>query len=156
MLSARELAILKQIKRLIAQIPEDDDSVDSPKSISFSGSDQNIAGKPEGVEVSPGMPIREATPSFSDSSSRKRRGQPGDPRLRQAIRNEKEKHDEEWRNHLHEIFSALHSLDVPMGRFRNIFIQHEDGTRLPVSNWTDLDMADGVDRKRMIERLRKY
>jgi hypothetical protein len=86
----------------------------------------------------------------------KKRGRRSNPERREAIRKAIEKHGEDWRNHLNEIFTELDSQDVPLGDFEGTKIDLGDGQTTKASSWGDLDLAQGAQRRQILDTLRKY
>ena len=86
----------------------------------------------------------------------KRRGRRPNQERRNAIRSAVSKHGDQWRDHLNEIFAELDSQEVPLGDFVSIRIDLEDGQSSRISKWDDLDLAQGEQRKQIIDSLRKY
>jgi len=90
------------------------------------------------------------------ASVRKKRGRIPKPIRREAIHNAIIKQGDEWRDHLSEIFRELDSEDVFLGDFLGREIDLGDGQTTKVSKWDDLDLAQGDQRKRIVDTLRHY
>lgn len=86
----------------------------------------------------------------------KRRGRPPDQQRRDAIHTAVNKHGDEWREHLEEIFSELDNQEVPLRDFQGMTIDLGEGESRRARTWTDLDLAEGDQRKQIIDTLRKY
>jgi hypothetical protein len=87
--------------------------------------------------------------------SRGSRGRPPNQSRRDAIRNAITR-VERWRSHLDEVFKELDDQGVPLGDFGQRQIDLGDGQKQRVSKWEDLELADDVQRRRIIDALRKY
>jgi hypothetical protein len=85
-----------------------------------------------------------------------KRGRRSNPERRDAIRKAIVKHGEPWRDHLGEIFTELDSQQVPLGDFQGMNIDLGDGQSQKVSSWSDLDLAEGEQRRQILDALRKY
>lgn len=96
----------------------------------------------------------EMVPAANTTS--KRRGRHPNPERRDAIRNAISKHGEQWRDHLNEIFTELDSLEASLGDFQGVKIDLGDGQSRKVSSWDDLDLAQGEQRRQIVDTLRKY
>jgi hypothetical protein len=89
--------------------------------------------------------------------SAKKRGRRADPGRRNAIRTAILKHGEAWRDHLGEIFTELDSQKaVPLRDFQGMKIDLGDGASIKTSKWEDLDLAQGAQRRQIVDMLRKY
>ena len=88
-------------------------------------------------------------------ATRKRGRRPNADR-RSAIQKAILKHGDEWRNHLDDIFKELDEADVYLGDFQPMKIDLEDGESIKVENWGDLGLANGAQRNKIIDVLRKY
>jgi hypothetical protein len=113
------------------------------------------------VEVAGGNPARPPdtmpqSPSTEIPQTSKRRGRRPNPERREAIREALSKHGDQWRDHLHEIFSELDGAAVSLGDFQGVKISLGDGESQTATKWEDLDLAEGEDRARIIDALRKY
>jgi hypothetical protein len=86
----------------------------------------------------------------------KKRGRRSNPERRDAIRKAIEKHGEPWRDHLGEILTELDSQKVPLGYFQGREITLDDGETTKVWKWEDLDLAEGDQRRQILDALRKY
>jgi hypothetical protein len=86
----------------------------------------------------------------------KKRGRRPNPDRRDAIGKAIEKHGEEWRDHLGEIFAELDRQNVPLGDFQSIKVDVGDGQSAKISSWDDLDLAEGEQRRQILDTLRKY
>jgi hypothetical protein len=75
---------------------------------------------------------------------------------RDALHNAITKHGDEWRDHLSDIFKELDSKDVSLGDFQSREIDLGDDQSAKVWKWDDLDLAQGEQRKQIIDALRKY
>ena len=87
---------------------------------------------------------------------RKQRGRRSDPQRRAAIQEAILAHDEAWRDHLDEILETLERHEVPLGDFQNQEIDLDDSKPMRVSKWSDLALADGDQRRKLKDALRKY
>ena len=85
-----------------------------------------------------------------------RRGRPPNHERRDAIRSEVNKQGEGWREHLGEIFTELDSRGVLLGDFHGMTIDLGEGKSARAWTWTELDLAEGEQRKQIIDALRKY
>jgi hypothetical protein len=85
-----------------------------------------------------------------------RRGRPPNHERRDAIRSEVNKQGEMWREHLGEIFTELDSRGVLLGDFHGMTIDLGEGKSARAWTWTELDLAEGEQRKQIIDALRKY
>ena len=85
-----------------------------------------------------------------------RRGRRPNSQRRDAIRTTIRTHGDQWRDHLSDIFNELDNQEVPLGDFQNLKIDLGEGESAPVSTWADLDLADGAQRRGIIDVLRKY
>ena len=90
------------------------------------------------------------------ASAARRRGRRPNQERRDAIQDAITKHGDECRDHLSEIFKELDSKDVPLGDFHGREIDLGDGESTKVLKWDDLDLAQGEQRKQIIDSLRKY
>jgi hypothetical protein len=87
----------------------------------------------------------------------KRRGRRPDQKRRDAICNAISKHGDAWRDHLSEILKELDSKnDILLGDFQGREIDLGDGDRIKVAKWEDLDLAQGEQRRQIVDMLRKY
>jgi hypothetical protein len=86
----------------------------------------------------------------------KRLGRLPNQKRRDAIRTAIRAVGDQWRNHLDDIFIELDSQKVPLGDFATLKINLDDGQRAPVSSWADLGLAEGKQRRRIVDVLRKY
>jgi hypothetical protein len=84
----------------------------------------------------------------------KRRGRPAKLERRQAIGDALRKHGGAWRDHLSEIFMDLDDNEVSLGIFQGKKVDLGDGESQIVRKWSDLDLAQGDDCKRIIDALR--
>jgi hypothetical protein len=84
------------------------------------------------------------------------RGKRPNVERRRAILAALTKQGEQWRDHLPEIFKELDADDVGLGHFHGKRIDIGDGQTSVVWKWEDLDLAEGDDRARIIDALRKY
>lgn len=109
--------------------------------------------------ASPLMPEKDRDRGTDDnalSPPAPRRGPRRDPQRREGIRKALGKYGDSWRDHLAEIFEELDSNEVSLGKNYGMRIDLGDGSSHPVSKWEDLDLAQGEDRARIIDTLRKY
>jgi hypothetical protein len=99
-----------------------------------------------------------ATPNSSPqgSDTGRRRGRRPNPERREAIRSAIDKHGDQWRDHLSDIFGDLDSQGVHLGDFLGIRIDLDDGQSTNVSKWDDLELAVGDQRRQVVDALRKY
>jgi hypothetical protein len=88
--------------------------------------------------------------------SGKRRGRRGNEDRRDAIRRLIVKYGEEWRDHLSDMFHELDSSNVQLGAFEGKKISVGDDQTIRASKWADLELAEGDQRSRIIDALRKY
>lgn len=86
----------------------------------------------------------------------KKRGRRADLLRRKAISNAMSKHGESWREHLPEIFEELDNQAVALGTFQGMEIDLGDGQSTVVAKWEDLELAQGDQRAKVIDALRKY
>jgi len=86
----------------------------------------------------------------------KRRGRRANRERRDAIRSAINKHGDAWREHLGEIFTELDSQKVPLGDLQGMEIDLGDGQSCKASSWDDLDLAQGEQRRQIVDALRKY
>jgi hypothetical protein len=86
----------------------------------------------------------------------RRRGSPPDQERRDAIREAITKHGDKRRENLSDIFADLDKKEVPLGNFQNIKVNLGDDQFSRVSIWADLDLAEGAQRTRIIDAIRKY
>ena len=87
---------------------------------------------------------------------RKPRGRRSDPQRRAAIQEAILAHGGAWRDHLDEIFETLERHEVSLGDFQNQEIDLDDSKPMRVSKWSDLALADGDQRRKLKDALRKY
>jgi hypothetical protein len=86
----------------------------------------------------------------------KRRGRRPNQERRDAMGSAIRTHSGQWRDHLNDILTELDRQEVPLGDFQSLKIDLDDGNSTPVSNWADLDLAVGEQRRRIVDTLRKY
>lgn len=86
----------------------------------------------------------------------KKRGRRSNPARRDAIRGAINTHGDAWREHLGEIFDELDSQKAPLGDFQGMKIDVGEGEKTTVWTWADLGLAEGNQRKQIIDTLRKY
>ena len=86
----------------------------------------------------------------------RRRGRRPNPERRNAIRNAISKHGDLWRDHLDEIFKELDRQQAPLGDFQGTKIDLGDGESAKVSKWEDLELAEGEQRRQIVDVIRKY
>jgi hypothetical protein len=98
----------------------------------------------------------EASAVDKQDSSATKRGRHSNPGRRDAIRRAILTHGDAWRDHLAEIFDELDRLKVPLGRFQNLKIDIGEGHGSIPSQWNDLDLAEGQQRRHLIDALRQY
>ena len=94
--------------------------------------------------------------NITEKHTGKRRGRRPSPERRDAIRVAISKHGDQWRDHLYEIFADLDDQHAPLGDFLGMKIDLCDGHVILVKEWVDLDSADGDQRGRIVDALRKY
>jgi hypothetical protein len=94
------------------------------------------------------------TPRLNKASPR--RGRRPNAVRRDAIRCAINKYGDEWRDHLLEIFAELDTNEVQLGDFQTLRIDLEDGQSSKVLGWADLDLAQGKQRRQIVDALRKY
>jgi hypothetical protein len=86
----------------------------------------------------------------------KRRGRRPNQERRDAVCTAIRTHGGQWRDHLNDIFTDLDRQEVPLGGFQSVKIDLGEGESAPVSTWADLDLADGEQRRQIVDALRKY
>lgn len=86
----------------------------------------------------------------------RRRGRRPNASRRRSIQSAIDKYGDDWRDHLPDIYSALEANDVFLGDFQGFEIDLDDGQHVTVSKWSDLDLAEGTQRKGIVDVLRKY
>jgi hypothetical protein len=86
----------------------------------------------------------------------RRRGRRRNQGRRDAIHNAIAKHGDEWRDHLNDIFNELDREEVFLGIFQGKEIDLGCGECVKKRKWDDLDIAQGKQRKQIIDVLRKY
>jgi hypothetical protein len=91
----------------------------------------------------------------SRSQSRKPGKRP-DPHYRNAVRKAISQHGSEWRDHLCDIFRELDKQGLPLKGFQDLKIDLGDGKQSRVSSWSELDLLEGEQRRKVIDALRKY
>jgi hypothetical protein len=87
------------------------------------------------------------------SAAKKKRGRPP-TKERAVIRQEIMKYGDEWREHLGPICAELDRKQVPLGSFYGKPIDM-DGEQTRIKKWSDLDLAQGAQRLRYLDTLRK-
>jgi hypothetical protein len=95
------------------------------------------------------------TPPLAEFKTARRGRRPAAAR-RNAIRTAVNKYGDEWRDYLIEIFKKLDAEEIPLGDFGRKKLDLGDDQRAAVLRWEDLDLAAGDDRRKIIDRLRKY
>jgi hypothetical protein len=85
-----------------------------------------------------------------------RRGRRPNEKRRTAIQAEIAKFGDEWRDRLSDIFTDLHQANVDMGDLEGREINLGDGKKQRAYSWEDLDLAEGAERRQLIDILRKY
>jgi hypothetical protein len=90
------------------------------------------------------------------SRPQRRRGRRPNTSRGTSIRSAINKYGDDWRSHFPEICNELEADDVFLGNFRGEKIDLGDGQSVTVSKWSDLDLAEGAQRKRILDVLRKY
>ncbi len=86
----------------------------------------------------------------------KRRGRRPDQERRDAIRTTIRAHGGQWREHLEDIFTELDRRKVSLGNFQILRMDLDDGQSARVSTWADLGLAEGEQRRQIVDVLRKY
>jgi hypothetical protein len=86
----------------------------------------------------------------------RRRGRLPDRERRAAIHKAIIQYGSQWRDHLSEVYTELEDLEAALGGFQAMTIDLGDGESTKVSKWTDLDLADGKQRRKIVDCLRKY
>ncbi len=86
----------------------------------------------------------------------KRRGRLPDTARRDAINHALTKHGKQWRDRLSEIFAELDANKVPLGTFESLEIDLGDDEVETVRKWEDLELAQGLQLKQIVDVLRKY
>jgi hypothetical protein len=66
------------------------------------------------------------------------------------------KHGEGWRDHLDEVFEELDGKGVHLGDFQNMKVDLGEDQHAGVSKWEDLALAEGGQRRQILDALRKY
>ena len=94
------------------------------------------------------------SPQFRETG--KKRGRHRDQERRDAIRNAITKYGDAWRDRVSDVFKELDSKNVPLGDFLGREIDLGDGDSTKVSKWDDLDLAQGEQRRKIVDALRKY
>ena len=95
-------------------------------------------------------------PRAKQSGAASTRGRRPDRERRDAIRSAVRKYGAGWRDHLSEIFRELDSVEASLGDFQALKIDLGDGQSRQVSSWDDLDLAQGAQRRQIVDTLRKY
>ena len=90
------------------------------------------------------------------AKSEKKRGRRPNQVRRDAIHNAIRKHGDTWRDHLDELFTELDSQEVVLGDFQGMKIELGDGTSIKASKWDNLGLAEGEQRRQIVDALRKY
>jgi len=108
-----------------------------------------------GRQANPNPPSEVATSPHGVTTAKKR-GRHSNPERRDAIQKAILSRGEAWRDHLAEIFNELDREEVDLGDFQTREIDLGDGQNKRASSWEDLDLADGDQRKKLIDALRKY
>jgi len=98
--------------------------------------------------------LEKASPQMSKASTR--RGRRANTARRDSIRRAINKHGDQWRDHLPEIFADLDSEEAALGDFQSVKIDLGDGQSSHVLSWADLDLAQGKQRRQILDSLRKY
>ncbi|MGA2154511.1 MAG: hypothetical protein ABSH37_08850 [Bryobacteraceae bacterium] len=91
-----------------------------------------------------------------EAQGSKKRGRRSNRVRRDAIKKAILTHGEAWRDHLSEIFEELDREKADLGAFQNRKIDLGDGLSQMASSWDDLGLADGNQRTKLIDALRKY
>ena len=97
-----------------------------------------------------------AIPSLEAGGVARRRGRHANRQRRDAIRNAINKHGNQWREHLDEIFSELDTQQVALGNFCGKPIDLGECKSATVLSWADLGLAEGEQRSQIVDALRKY
>jgi len=125
-------------------------------SIGYAG----VAGDPirRAFEEMPSAPrdVEHSPENFEPSKNGKKRGRRANHPRRAAIRSAIERHGEDWREHLPEIFADLDREEVALGDFEAMAIDLGEGETSKVLQWADLDLANGNQRRQILDTLRKY
>jgi hypothetical protein len=108
-----------------------------------------------GVVANPNPQSKVAT-SRQGVTTAKKRGRHSNPERRDAIQKAILLQGEAWRHNLSEILEELDRKEVDLGDFQNLVIDLGDDQSKRVSSWEDLGLADGDQRKKLIDALRKY
>lgn len=85
-----------------------------------------------------------------------RKGRRANHGRREAIATALKQHGDNWRENLSEVLEELNNAGVSLGDFAGMSIDVCGVRPLRVSSWLDLDMAEGNDRRKIIDALRKY
>jgi hypothetical protein len=91
-----------------------------------------------------------------EGSAGKRRGRRPNTKRHDAINVAMTKHGDQWRNHLPKIFAELDDQAASLGDFEGMKIDLGDGESTLAEKWMDLDLAEGNQRRRIVDTLRKY
>jgi hypothetical protein len=83
-------------------------------------------------------------------------GRRPDEARKDAIRNAIRKQGDQWRDHLGDLLAELDRQKVTLNAFQNMEIDLGDGTSTTALKWDDLDFAEGDQRRRIVDSLRKY
>jgi hypothetical protein len=86
----------------------------------------------------------------------KKRGRRPSEERRAAIHAEIMKYGGGWRDHLGEIFKELDREEISLGNFYGKRIDLGDSALTSVATWGDLDLAQGDERRQIVDVLRKY
>jgi hypothetical protein len=120
-------------------------------------------GIPEHAVAHSSEPAQSSVPaSTPENASRrvlktgKKRGRLPNQERQDAIRTAIRAHGGHWREHLEDIFTELDSRKVPLGNFQKLRMNLDDGQNAQVSTWADLGLAEGVQRRQIVDVLRKY
>jgi hypothetical protein len=112
-----------------------------------------FAQPPDPTQIFLGLHLEPKPPA---GGTTRRRGRRPNPERRDAIRNAISKHGDQWRDHLDEIFKELDRQEVPLGDFQGTKIDLGDGHSVKVSKWEDLELAEGEQRRQIVDVIRKY
>ena len=91
-----------------------------------------------------------------DRPAAKPRGRHGNQERRDAIRSAISKQGPRWREHLDRIFAELDRQEVSLGDFLSRQIDLGDGKTTKAASWSDLELAEGEQRRQIVDALRKY
>jgi hypothetical protein len=122
-----------------------------------------LTGIPEHAVADSSAPAQSSVPVSTPENAAgpvlktgKKRGRLPNQERKDAIRTAIRAHGSHWREHLEDIFTELDSRRVPLGNFQILRMDLDDGKSARVSNWADLGLAEGEQRRQIVDVLRKY